>query len=281
MQNHVMHLIGIGLGLGGLLSAGGCEAAKAVLKSARPDPAPTTLGPPKTYVCVRAADPIAIDGRLNDASWRAAPWTSRFVDIEGDVKPRPRHVTRVKMMWDDEYFYIGATMDEPHLWATLREHDEIVFHDNDFEIFIDPDGDRAEYYEIEVNALGTIFDLLLEKTYIDGGPARHEWALAGMRHAVSLDGTLNDPSDVDRGWSVEFALPWSSLAERAHMATPPKPGDVWRVNFSRVQWQLEVKDGAYVKVPDTPEDNWVWSPQGVVNMHVPERWGNVRFESSR
>ena len=26
------------------------------------------------------------------------------------------------------------------------------------------------------------------------------------------------------------------------------------------------------------EDNWVWSPQGLVDMHVPERWGVVQFE---
>jgi hypothetical protein len=52
---------------------------------------------------------------------------------------------------------------------------------------------------------------------------------------------------------------------------------VWRVNFSRVQWQLEVVDGAYAKVPDTPENNWVWSPQGLIAMHYPEMWGEVLF----
>ena len=58
---------------------------------------------------------------------------------------------------------------------------------------------------------------------------------------------------------------------------PPEPGTVWRVNFSRVQWKLDVVDGRYEKAPDTPEDNWVWSPQGVINMHQPEHWGYVRF----
>jgi hypothetical protein len=49
------------------------------------------------------------------------------------------------------------------------------------------------------------------------------------------------------------------------------------MNFSRVEWQLRVRDGRYEKVPDTKEDNWVWSPQGVINMHIPEKWGTVRF----
>jgi hypothetical protein len=26
-----------------------------------------------------------------------------------------------------------------------------------------------------------------------------------------------------------------------------------------------------------PENNWVWSPQGAINMHMPERWGYVQF----
>jgi hypothetical protein len=62
---------------------------------------------------------------------------------------------------------------------------------------------------------------------------------------------------------------------------PPRPGDVWRFNFSRVEWQHDIKDGRYVKRPDTPEDNWVWTPQHVVNMHVPHEWGFVEFGANR
>jgi hypothetical protein len=125
---------------------------------------------PRHYTCYRAAGPIVIDGRLDEPAWAAAPWTEPFGDIEGDKKPKPPLLTRAKMLWDDTYLYIGAELEEPHVWATLQQHDDIVFHDNDFEIFIDPDGDRREYYEIEVNALNTIFDLFLHRRR--SGPAR-------------------------------------------------------------------------------------------------------------
>jgi len=239
-----------------------------------------TAADPEHYTCRRAAGAVVIDGRMDDSAWTDALWTDPFVDIEGEAKPRPRFATRVKMLWDDRYFYIAASLEEPHVWGTLEQRDEIVFHDNDFEVFIDPDGDTREYYEIEVNALNTIFDLFLERTYIDGGPARHEWNLKGLKTAVYVDGTLNDPSDVDRGWSVEFALPWRSLAEFAHKPAPPHDGDIWRVDFSRVEWRHRIVDGHYEKVPDTPEDNWVWSPPGEVNMHIPERWGYVVFSTA-
>lgn len=183
------------------------------------------------------------------------------------------------MLWDDDYFYVAAEMKEPDLWATLTQHDSVIFHDNDFEVFIDPNGDALEYYEFEINALNTGWDLFLDKPYRLGGKARNSWEIPGLRTAVHMDGTLNRPGDRDRGWSVEIAFPWKALAEYAHKAAPPQDGDEWRVNFSRVEWLLEVVDGKYRKVANTKEDNWVWSPQGVVNMHIPERWGRVRFTS--
>ena len=234
---------------------------------------------PRRYVCHRAAGPIVVDGRLDEPAWTVAPWTEQFRDIEGDKKPKPRLATRAKMLWDDTYLYIAAELEEPHVWATLKQHDEIVFRDNDFEIFIDPDGDCREYYEIEINALNTIFDLFLVRTYIDGGPALHGWDCKGLKSAVFVDGTLNDPSDTDRGWSVEFAIPWTSLAEAAHRPAPPRDGDTWRMNFSRVEWQARVVDGRYEKLPNVPEDNWVWSPQGVIDMHRPQYWGYVQFSA--
>ncbi len=234
---------------------------------------------PKHYVCRPAAKPIVIDGRLDDAAWQDTPWTDPFVDIEGDAKPRPPLETRAKLLWDEDNLYIGAALEEPHVWATLTKHDDIVFRDNDFEIFIDPDGDRREYYEIEVNPLNTIFDLFLVKTYNAGGPALHGWNATGMKNAVFVEGTLNDPSDLDESWSVEFALPWSTLQEAAHLPCPPRDGDIWRINFSRVEWQHRVVDGRYEKAPDTRENNWVWSPQGLINMHLPQYWGYLEFST--
>ena len=64
-----------------------------------------------------------------------------------------------------------------------------------------------------------------------------------------------DPKTIDRGWTVEIAIPWGVLAEAAGRPAPPDPGDRWRINFSRVQWTSTVEEGRYVKLtdPDTGE----------------------------
>jgi hypothetical protein len=242
------------------------------------------LPTPRSIDAPRARSPILIDGRLDEESWTDAPWTDDFVDIRGAAWPEPVWRTRAKLLWDDSYLYIAALLEEPHLWATLTSRDDIIYRDHDFEVFLDPDGDGLAYYELEINALGTEFDLFLDKPYSKGGKAHISWDMPGLRTAVHLDGTLNDASDVDRGWSVEIAIPWADVRPPGSAsAHPPEAGDRWRVNFSRVQWPLEVVDGAYKKaaVPTPaerhPEHNWVWSPQGVVDMHVPEMWGVVRF----
>src|SRR5262245_54214659 len=74
---------------------------------------------PRGYVCRRAGGPLAIDGKLDEPAWRAAPPSDLFVDIEGDRRARPRHATTVRMLWDEQYFYVGAELEEPHLWGTL------------------------------------------------------------------------------------------------------------------------------------------------------------------
>jgi hypothetical protein len=254
-----------------------------VAASVGAQPTASTEFRPLRYVCERAPSAPAIDGRLDDPVWRRVPWTEDFVDIEGDRRPKPALRTRARMAWDEAAFYVAAELVEPHVWATLTRRDSVIFRDDDFEVFIDPDGDTHAYCELEINSLGTEWDLLLVRPYRDGGPAVHGWDIAGLRSAVFVDGSLNHAADRDRGWSIEIAIPWAALAEAAGTRCPPRPGDVWRVNFSRVDWTMDVRGSGYTKRLDPgsgrplAEDNWVWSPQGVINMHCPESWGLVLF----
>ena len=248
----------------------------------------------RRYRCQRVSRVPNLASEVEDECWKALPWSDDFQDITGSDDLRPRFRTRMRMGWDDGYLYVNAELEEPHVWGTITEKNAVMFEDNDFEIFIDPDCDGLNYYEFEINALGSIWELSLPKPYGDGGKPRLGCNIDGLRSRVRIDGTLNDPGDQDRGWSVEVAIPWSGIRQyHSSGCCPPAPGDRWRFNFSRVQWQHEIIDGRYVRVPphgtplaeslnpeeqEHPEDNWVWSPQGSVNMPLPLRWGEVIFE---
>lgn len=242
---------------------------------------PIRFNPPG-YVCYQLSHPVSIDGRISPEEWDNIPWTDDFTDIEGDKRPAPHLQTRAKMAYDSTGMYFAALMEEPHVWATITQHDAVIFHDNDFELFLNPSGDTHNYMEYEVNALGTVWDLFLTKPYRDGAVVLNNWEFAGMKSAVYVDGTLNDANDTDRCWSVEVFIPWESIYQPMRRAKAPQAGEQIRVNFSRVQWTTTIDNGQYKKVPISGEDkireyNWVWAPTGVIDIHRPEFWGFVQF----
>jgi len=243
---------------------------------------------PRHYICYRTDSPLTIDGLLTEPEWQNAPWTENFVDIEGSLKPLPRLTTRAKLLWDDQYLYIAAELEEPHVWGTLTQRESVIFYDPDFEVFIDPDGDTHHYLEYEMNALNTQWDLMLLKPYRDdvvNNVAIDHWSYNGIKSGVYVNGTINDPSDVDKGWTLEIAIPMDALLELSESGKLPESGEQYRIDFSRVEWTMDIADGKYKKrthlvdgkEKPLPEANWVWSPQGVIAMHQPETWGYLQF----
>ncbi len=245
-----------------------------------------TIQPP-TYVCQRTKETIDIDGKADEKSWQQARPLSPLRDIEGAAIPNR---TQVRMMWDDQYLYVHADMQEENLWATLEERDSVIYQDPDFEVFIDPDGDTKNYIEIEINALNTVWDLFLTEPYRNGNIALHDWNIPGLKHAVHLRGTLNDSSDTDKGWSVEMAIPWSGITGHSNhprIADAPPADSILRMNFSQVNWQIEPAENNtthYQKKKDEqgnnlPESNHVWAATGEINIHMPEHWGYVKLSN--
>lgn len=247
-----------------------------------PDPRGFVM--PRHYICMKAVDTIVVDGKLDEASWQKARWSQPHVDIRGAQWPRqPYYQTRIKMLWDDENLYVAARLQEPHVWGTITERNAVIFNDNDFEVFIDPDGDCNSYYEFEMNALNTVWNLYMNLPYKHSGSAVIR-EMPGQQSGVFIKGTLNDPSDQDQYWTVEIAFPFKGMAEYAGVDCPPSDGQQWRINFSRVQWKHNIVDDQYERVPphgaphsSGNEQNWIWSPQGAVNMHRPETWGYLQY----
>jgi hypothetical protein len=242
---------------------------------------------PLHYIAYETQKKPTIDGRLDEAMWQETEWTSEFVDISTDVQPRK--ATRAKIRWDKDFLYIGARLEEDEIWANVEKHDEVIFKDNDFEVFLDPAGSSHYYKEFEVNARGVTWDLCLNKPYSNGGSENsgrthgsQGWESDGQAAVFVEGGVLNDAKSHSKAWTVEIALPIAKLLvnQTEPGALSPGNGRYWRINFSRVEWRVLRSGDTFIKDPAFPnEDNWVWSKMGEVNMHLPERWGILQFSS--
>ena len=222
---------------------------------------------PRSYVAYRTEGALKIDGKLDESSWQKAKETEAFEDISGAGFAEPKYKTTAKMLWDDDFLYVGAILEEPNIDAKLTQRDTIIYYDNDFEVFIDPDTDGHNYFEIEVNAKNVLFDLMLDKPYRVGGDFFLQWDCPGIQSAIHIEGTLNNPKDTDKFWSVEMAIPRQALTLSFNNLL--KAGNIWRINFSRVEWLKK------------PEENWVWNATGRIDMHMPDRWGYLLFSGNK
>ncbi|HEY1815715.1 MAG TPA: carbohydrate-binding family 9-like protein [Kofleriaceae bacterium] len=197
--------------------------------------------PPGTIYIPRAAGAITIDGVANDPGWAGAVQSPEFVTAEGSTDPNGR--TTAKLTYDDQYLYAFVSVLDNDIVAPYTKHDEPLYKADAIEIFIDADGNRRGYVELQVNPNNATFDKWWPGTRAE--PGDESWD-SGMQSAVKLRGTTA-PNDQDIGWDVELAIPWAAVKGRdANMRVrlPPEIGDRWRMNIVRTDQKTGGKNQA-------------------------------------
>jgi hypothetical protein len=214
---------------------------------------------------------IQLDGRLDEAPWKAAADTGGLVDPRsGRADPRSRVKGTARVAWDDGHLYLAfvigdadpvtpfrAAEVDPHLW----ERSSAV------EVMIQPGdpGNNSHYYELQVDPAGAVWDTRFEDynqpiTEAPDGRRRfghQEWS-SRVQKGIAIDRAAGR-------YTIELALPWDTLAS-PNASAPPREGDVWRMNF------YSFRDGQ--------RDALAWSPTlGQGNFHLSARFGRVRFDA--
>jgi hypothetical protein len=245
-------------------------------KASPPTPSPRSTDqdrhelPSYVVLPLGAGESIVVDGRLDEPAWQKTAPTREFVHpgTGAPLGPGAPLGGTVRVRYDDTALYLAfeardrnvrggfdASSVDPHLWTR-----------DTVELMLDPDGDgdNRDYYEIQVNPQGLVFDSRFDDynspRVLPDGPFGHQDFDSHLQRAVTVLGTLDDPSDQDRGYIVEAALPWKSLTKAQQV--PPKAGSEWRANF------YVMKDNGGVS----------WSPiLGQGNFHKASRFGRLRF----
>src|SRR6516165_980675 len=129
-----------------------------------PPPPPLTKAPPTEFECRWATGKITIDGKADEEAWKNAQLIDTFYLPWLGKKARPaRTATKAKLLWDREYLYFFADMEDTDLYADVKEHDGMTWNNDVFELFFKPADDKPGYYEFQVNAAGTIMDMFLPR----------------------------------------------------------------------------------------------------------------------
>ena len=247
---------------------------------AKPPALNSTPGPfkPRQYVIYRASSPINIDGKLDEKAWRDTGWTEPYEDHQAPYAPQPWKTTRSKMLYDNENIYFAGQLQEENVWGHLTVRDTVIYHDNDWEIFLNPTADGIGYYEFEINPLNYVWDMFHAVDYHRASCLDLYYNVTGLEHGVDVQGTLNWHKDEDIGWTIEIKWPLKSLLEKnPRVKLPIERGDVWRVNFSRVQY-IHVYDLLFpYMLPWSPCEDWAWQSTNTGDLHNPEMWGKVIF----
>ena len=218
-----------------------------------------------TYRCFKIERDLVLTGAMDDPLWQAAPVAVLNEPVEG----RPgRYRTTARLLYNDRYLYVGFQCEDELVWGTHTERDAPVYEEECVEVFICPTGQPRLYYEINVSPLNTVFDAFILNGRPVGGPRINfrglkDYTCEGLVTRVFIDGKLGEPGA--RGWSAEYAIPFSSLV--GCVPGTPKPGTTWFLNLFRI----DAPD------PKKPEF-YSWVPTTAIDFHRPWCFGMIRFD---
>lgn len=180
------------------------------------------------YLVRRASKAPEIDGDLGDPAWASAQEVILTRSFDGG----PAQLrTSVRLLFDDQNLYVAFDCADPDVWGTLMKNDDPIYNEEVVEIFLDANGDGRGYNELQVSPNNVTFDAMFVARRSNLEEAMR-WS-SGMKTAVKVKGTLNQPEDRDEGWSAELRIPMASLADVPQL--PPKAGDRWRFNVYRLE----------------------------------------------
>ena len=183
-------------------------------------------------VAVRAAAPPTIDGKDDDATWRAAPEITAFQQFSPTSGAAPSFRTSVKVSYDDRNLYVLVRMYDPHpdsIRAFLSRRDVATPSDR-VKIMIDSYHDRRTGYELAVNPKGVKSDFY---TFNDS------------QEDPSWDGVWDVATSIDSlGWIAEYRIPFSQMRfprGTSHVFGLGVVRDIARLN-ERDSWPLIRRD---------------------------------------
>lgn len=148
---------------------------------------------------VRTTQPPVIDGRPDDAAWRAAPVIDQFLEYEPTTGALPRFRTELRILYDDRYLYVMGRMFDPapDSIISLLSRRDVRTESEQLKVVIDSYHDRRTAYQFILNPAGVKRDFYVYNDNVEDPT----WDAVWDGHA-SIDSL---------GWVAEFRIPFSQM----------------------------------------------------------------------
>jgi hypothetical protein len=196
---------------------------------------------PPSALAYKKKNDITIDGILSKSEWEDIPYITNFLTSDGEVA---EHQTKIKFMYDNNYFYIAAFMEEPspeNMISTAVPPIPLTWNDDDIEFFFDTKNSQKDYIRLFQNFSGIRFNSLerwVENKYFESK-------------------YISEIFIGENFWSIEMQIPWSDIK----INESPNSGDIWSINVGRHRQQSKIKVSR-------------WSGR----LYDPQKYGILRFE---
>jgi len=191
----------------------------------------------KPFECRWTDTPIKITGKGADPAWKHAQVIDNFyLPWQGDKSRSAKTKTKAKLLWDHEFLYFTADMEDADLYADIKEHNGNLWYNDVFELFFKPADDKPGYYEFQVNAAGAVLDVFFPRRNAGGFDRFKNETKFHIDAKVNLRGTLNKWADKDEGWTVEGKIPWTDFIKTGGR---PDRDEKWKFALCRYDYSVD------------------------------------------
>ena len=178
------------------------------------------IGQQPVYKVAKAKQPITIDGKMDDAAWKNAEVVSLDYFYRAD-KPVDKQKSKFRMLWDSANVYLFYECEDTSLTSRETNFDARPYLDDCAEFFVVPVPDSVHmHFGFEINITKAAYDYIVLWRYYNNRTIFIRGYNPAYKVEVTYDGTINNDKDRDKGWKMEFQIPFTALSDFQNMARP-------------------------------------------------------------
>ncbi len=178
------------------------------------------------FQALKAKGPITVDGKMLEEEWHETP-SSSFNNYYRFKKDGDKQKSTFRALWDETNLYFFYAFEDKYLTVRETQRDGKPYFDDCAELFLIPVPEALDtHFCFEINLNKAANDLIYFNNYYQGNSIALKPFNPEYKVEITYDGTINDNSDIDKGWTMELEIPLTTFGFLANFE-PVREGNKW------------------------------------------------------